>query len=124
MPEMGKERNTDMRTQDALPVLQRGGSCTAGCGACCKSIRLQVPPEYGTNPDIKKWVELHGITVKEVGGGMFAFLNLPCSALTEEGMCSLMGTADRPELCSHWPATPEAMAGLEEVCTYSFTQEK
>ena len=102
----------------------RQGECTAGCGACCRSIRLQVPPEYGTNPDIRKWVELHDIKVREVGGGTFAFLAIPCSALTEEGMCSLMGTADRPDLCSSWPATPEALVGLEEVCTYTFAAQE
>jgi Fe-S-cluster containining protein len=122
---MGTQRDGDRETQDALPVVnRREGSCTAGCGACCKSIRLQVPPEYSQNEDIRRWVELHGIKLAEVGGGTFAFLSIPCSALTEEGMCSLMGTADRPELCSHWPATPEAMTGLEEVCTYTFTAQE
>jgi Fe-S-cluster containining protein len=101
--------------------MTRQGECTAGCGACCRVIRLQVPPEYGTNPDVRKWVELHDIKLQEIDGGTFAFIKQQCSALTEDGMCGVFGTEDRPELCSHYPATPEALAGVEDVCTYSFS---
>lgn len=97
----------------------RVGECTAGCGACCRSIRLQVPPSY-SSPDIRRWIELHGIRLTQRDGGTFAHIDVACSALTEEGMCSLMGSPERPELCSHWPATPSALEGLEDVCTFSF----
>ncbi len=98
----------------------RGGGCNVECGGkCCNYIRLQVPNEYITNPDIKKWVELHGIKLMEIDGGTFAMLSLTCGAL-EDGKCSLFGTEDRPELCGHWPATPSALAGVEEFCTYEF----
>ena len=98
----------------------RQGECTVGCGACCKLLRLQVPPEYGSNPDIRKWVELHGVRLVNLDGGVFAMLTLPCSALTEDGKCSLYGTPERPDLCNHWPMTPAALLGVEDVCTFSF----
>ena len=100
----------------------RVGECTAGCGACCRTLRLQVPPEYSANPDVKNWVELHGVKLVEQDGGTFVVLNQPCSALTDEGMCSLFDKPERPELCSHWPMTPAALAPVADVCTYSFEE--
>lgn len=118
---MGEERDINSRAQDALPVVnRRQGECVAGCGACCRFIQLQVPPEYAQNQDVRRWIELHGISITERDGGAFARIDVSCSALTTEGMCSLIGTAERPELCSHWPATPAAMQGLEDVCSYRF----
>ena len=101
--------------------MKRMGECTAGCGACCRSMRLQVPPDYAS-PDIRKWIELHGLRLTQWNGGTFVHLDVACSALTEEGMCSLIDSPDRPEMCSQWPATPAAMEGLEDVCTFSFAQ--
>ena len=102
----------------------RQGECNTcnGRGLCCSFLRLQVPPEYGTNPDVKNWVELHGVKVVTMDGGTFAVLQQPCSALTEEGLCSLYGTPERPDLCNHWPATPAALMGVEDDCSYSFTE--
>ena len=98
----------------------RLGECKPNCGACCQSLRLQVPPEYGANPDIKRWVELHGVKLVELDGGTFAMLPQPCSALTEDLRCDLYGTPERPLLCSEWPATPAALASVADVCSYSF----
>lgn len=110
-----------MRAQEPLPVVsRREGDCTAGCGACCRFIRLQVPPDYAQNQDVRKWIELHGVSLMEMNGGTFATVNLSCSALTEDGQCSLYGRPERPELCNHWPMTPAALAGVEDVCSYSF----
>lgn len=103
----------------------RQGECTVGCGACCKYISLQVPPEYGSNPDVRKWIELHGIRLTERDGGVFASLEMPCHALTEDGKCGVYGTDARPDMCEEWPARPEQIAEFEEVrevCTYSFIE--
>jgi len=105
-----------------VATLERQGECTVGCGACCRLLRLQVPAEYKTNPDIRKWVELHGVRLVNLDGGTFAMLASPCSALTEDGLCGLYGTPERPDLCSHYPASPAALLGVEEVCTYSFKE--
>ena len=103
--------------------MKREGECTVGCGVCCNFLTLQVPPEYNSNPDVKKWVELHGVRLTERDGGVFAVLNVPCHALTEDGKCGVYGTDERPELCEHWPNSPALISQIpeiEEVCTYSF----
>ena len=100
----------------------RGGTCTRGCGECCTSIRLQVPPAYERTPDIKHWIELHGLKVVRIGEAAFVVIPNRCSALTADNLCSLYGSADRPRLCDAFPATPAAITGLEDVCTYEFRQ--
>ena len=105
-----------------MTTYERQGTCTEGCGACCTFLRLQVPPEYGTNPDVRKWVELHDVRLQELDGGLFAFIKQPCSALTEEGLCGLYGTPERPDLCNSYPMTPAALTGIQDVCSYSFKE--
>ena len=102
----------------------RQGHCSPNCGACCRSLRLQVPPEYGANPDIKHWIELHGVRLVQQDGGTFVVLNLQCEALQEDSSCGLYGKPERPELCSAWPATPAALAPVADVCSYSFILEE
>ena len=105
-------------------ALHRLGECTPGCGACCRSLQLQVPPEYGTNPDIRHWIELHGVSLRERDGGMFVLLSQPCSALQGDSSCGLYGKPERPELCASWPATPAALEPVASVCSYSFEEVK
>ena len=103
-----------------VATYERQGVCKPDCGLCCTFLRLQIPAEYGTNPDIKKWVELHGVKVVTLDGATFAILDQPCSALTEDKKCSLYGTPERPDLCAHWPMTPASLLGVEDECSYSF----
>lgn len=105
-----------------LTPVGRIGECREGCGACCESIRLQIPPNYKTDPDVKNWIELHGIAVITVGEATYAVINRPCVALNPDKSCSLYGTSARPQLCSEWPATPAAMTGLEDQCSYEFRE--
>lgn len=102
-------------------TMVRQGACRAGCGACCTHLRLQVPREYATDPDIKHWIELHGIAVRELDGGAFAFLPQPCSALQADKSCGLHGSDAKPALCNAFPATPQALLGLDD-CGYSFVE--
>ncbi len=105
-------------------MMERVGECDS-CGGralCCTFLRLQVPPSYGSDPDIRKWVELHGVRLIDHDGGTFAMLPQRCSALTEEGLCSLYGTSERPDLCSQWPASPAALLGVEDDCSYKFVE--
>ena len=105
-------------------TLVRQGECDT-CGGralCCSMLRLQVPPEYKSNPDIQKWVNLHGIQLRDIDGGVFALLPIPCTALTEDGRCSLYGLPERPQLCSDWPASPAALIGVEDDCSYHFIE--
>lgn len=101
-------------------ALVRQGSCIK-CGMCCKVLRLQVPKPYLTNLDVKHWVELHGVKLHEADGGVWATIRIPCSALTPEGLCSLHGTPDRPDLCEKWPFGPRDLVGLPE-CSYSYVE--
>lgn len=87
------------------------------------SIRIQCPPAYRSDPDIRRWVELHGIQLAEIGGATYAVISHRCSALTEDLKCSLYGTPERPQLCSEWPATPSAMVGHEDHCGYSWEEK-
>jgi hypothetical protein len=98
---------------------QRTGECS-GCGACCTHLRLQVPPSYASDPDVKHWIELHGIQIVQIGVVTYASIPTPCSALNSDGNCGLYGQPSRPRLCAAYPATPEALAGVEDQCSFDF----
>jgi hypothetical protein len=99
----------------------RQGECLPNCGACCKFVRLQVPPTY-QETDTRGWLQLHGIRLTTIDGATFATIDRRCDALTDDNRCSLYGKPERPQLCADWPATPGAMAGLEDVCGYRFEE--
>ena len=115
-----------MRAHAGVPVLdRREGSCTVGCGACCRFLVLQVNPQYIQNEDIRRWIELHGIRLQERDGACWAYIPTPCSALTPEGTCSLFGQEGRPRVCEVYPTSQAQLDELhefvgEEVCTYRF----
>jgi len=104
----------------------RTGECTSGCGACCRFLRLQVNPQYLEVADARHWIELHGIRLdRGEEGATWAHIPLACSALTEEGLCGLYGTPERPLTCETFPTSQadidrvNAAAG-EAVCSYAF----
>ena len=42
-----------------------------------------------------------------VGEGNYIIrFDIPCSALNENGTCSLYGTPERPDMCGRWPDAP------------------
>ena len=98
----------------------RQGECTAGCGACCRVLLLQVNPAYWDREDARRWIELHGIQLVRLDGGIYARIPLACEALTPDGLCRLFGMPERPGLCQRFPLGPRDLAGLEPVCTYTF----
>lgn len=100
----------------------RSGACTEGCAACCRSIVLQVNPQYGQQEEVRAWIEWHGIKIEERDGACWATVSQPCKALTPEGKCSLYGQEDRPLTCEYWPVSQSDIDKLEkpEVCTYKF----
>lgn len=74
-------------------------------GMCCRYIEL--PLARPLTEDERNWVELHnGMVVN----GSTIHMNIACSALTEEGLCSLYGTEARPAMCGIWPDAPEVQA--------------
>ena len=87
------------------------------------------------SPDEQRWVNLHpgvtatshylsvqdGTPVRTIAGqpgthtpllGYSLRIDVPCSALSQEGRCSLFGTVQRPQMCSDWPDQPEQLDGL------------
>lgn len=101
--------------------LLRSGSCD-GCnrpgltpGQCCTYIALPLSRPY--TEDERNWVQLHpGLS----------FLNestikvdVRCSALTEDGRCSLFGLPERPLICQQAPVVPEQ---LMDGCAFSLTE--
>lgn len=111
-------------TATILPMYTRLGSCEPRLcdAACCRFLTLEVNPIYRTDPDITAWVELHGIRLHEVDGRVVARIPLECSALMPNGQCFLYGKPERPELCEAFPMTPLALLGVEDVCTFAFTE--
>lgn len=109
---------------------KRIGDCTPGCGACCRFLSLVVHPGYYLNEDNRKWVELHDIRLvyDEETNICQAYLKIPCTALTSDGMCAILGTPERPDVCNVWPTSQGDLNILEEVlgeqpCTYGFEDE-
>ena len=71
-------------------------NCAECRGACCETIVIPL----SAHDDTDRWLVLHG---QRVGvQGVQVALNCRCTALTEDGQCSIY--ADRPELCRGYPA--------------------
>ena len=102
----------------------RSGSCdqcAAGevKGECCTKMGFPISKEGASNPDVVRYFNLHGVEVKWFGDMPLAIVPLRCSALLDNGDCSLFGSPDRPELCSSGPFN--AWAGqLMKHCSYQF----
>ena len=84
-------------------------------GMCCRYIEL--PLARPLSEDETKWVELHdGLSMKT---NQVLRFEIACSALDDEGLCSLYGTAARPQMCDEWPNDPQNQA--PEGCAYLAT---
>ena len=75
-------------------------------GQCCRYVEL--PLARSLTADEVSWVELHdGLFMKTPS---IIHIAINCSALTEEGLCSLYESPDRPQMCAVWPDLPEEQA--------------
>jgi uncharacterized protein len=73
-------------------------SCRPGCAACCVAPSISSP--------------LPGLPHGKPPG-------LPCPALTTEGLCSLYGLPERPQVCSSFRASLETCgSSREEALAY------
>lgn len=100
------------------------GYCKEGCGACCEFVVLNINPSY-LEKDVRHWLELHGITLRESAGQVWANIPLPCSALKSDKGCGLFGTPERPLLCSAWPFNQQEIEEVNKTgasCTFYFTE--
>ena len=88
-------------------------------GMCCRYVEL--PLSRTLSRDEAYWVSLHpGISVKDkwTADGFVHVVRIEtaCSALDEDGLCSLFGKPGRPEMCVIWPDQVEEQA--PEGCAY------
>lgn len=73
---------------------------------CCRYIEL--PLARSLTADEENWVNLHpGVFMKTPAT---VRIEIKCSALTEDGLCSLYGTEARPAMCGVWPDRPQEQA--------------
>ena len=72
--------------------------------------------------DYVHWAALHDVDIYEQGDRLVARLPIPCSKLTDDKMCALFGSNERPDMCSRYPRTVRELKGIEEVCTYTFEE--
>jgi len=106
--------------------MQREGYCRSSCGACCEFVTLNINPSY-LQKDVRHWLDLHGIKLRESGGAVWAEIPTPCRELQPDKSCGLYGKAERPQLCSEWPWGQEEIDLVdahrgEKTCTFSFTE--
>ena len=90
------------------------GICSrcSSIGQCCRYVEL--PLARTLTGDETHWVDLHpGIYMKSV---TTIHIDINCSALTEDGLCNLFGSSERPIMCSVWPDDPENQAPVG--CAY------
>ena len=80
---------------------------------------------FQSRPGADKWAELHGLEVYRVSppgsDRVFQMINIPiqCEALSGEGLCTLYGTEDRPQVCGDWPQSPLDLIATPS-CGYRF----
>ncbi len=71
-----------------------------------------------------EWLAKYGVTLlRRVGQQVLAYINVRCEKLTEDGMCGVFGTPERPEMCAPYPHHPLDVEGID-FCTYKFRPVK
>lgn len=74
--------------------------CQKKCGDCCRIIFLPVARDFCITQDIRRWIELHGITVVRVKGKRLYRIPIACSQLEGDLCRDYQG---RPVLCKEAP---------------------
>lgn len=106
---------------DGKTVWKREGKCDScqrpglAGGDCCRAIVLELAVPL-TDDDVK-WLEYHpgfrAVTSTRVR------IETACSKLTDEGLCSVFGTEERPLMCRFLPMRPEHIQDVPQ-CLYTF----
>ncbi len=92
-------------------------------GDCCKFMIFELANPMSA--DAIHWAELHpGVHIVNDGEGWFIRLDIPCGALTSDGLCSLHGTSEKPRTCTGWPQDglmllAERYGGKLDECIYA-----
>lgn len=103
----------------------RTGSCDQCAlgsvrGECCTKLVFPINPKAARNPDLVHFWNLHGVAVMWWGDLPLVILQVRCSALADNGDCTLYGSPDRPEICSQGPLNPWAGKALNPACSFDF----
>lgn len=84
-------------------------------------IECEDAPDDTTLDGWYKWLEEQGVAViQREGQQVLAYINRKCDKLSDDGLCQVFGTPERPEMCSGYPAHPADIEGLDRFCTYNF----
>lgn len=67
------------------------------CGDCCLFVLIPVHDPSALTRDIMHYLQLHGISVERYKGRLHYHLNISCSKLSPDGLCTIY--EDRPECC-------------------------
>lgn len=101
---------------------------------------LLAHPSYHDVEDVRHWLELHGFSVGKEGDesrisipsdvlqarfrwtdhGVLVDLPRVCSALGPDGMCTIFGQPERPQVCALYPQAPQDIELMGAVCTFAF----
>lgn len=106
-------------TDEDGTVWERTGSCPPErCrGRCCTFMTFG---PFLAEPEGIKWAKLHpGVAVSRHGPYINLNLSVRCSALSDDGLCTLYGTPDRPQTCHDWPTRPSDLLETP-FCGYAF----
>ena len=79
---------------------------------------LQVSP-FGT------WAYWTGISeyVETMNAGKSVLrFDVPCSHLSETGLCELHGTDKKPRVCREYPTVNTDLSGVADVCTFKIEE--
>lgn len=122
------------------------GECTAGCGACCRTLRLPVPswwpdamldrgmvPPVDGDADFGLFLAARGLQVDDETGVLhipgvtswrrswhlteYVDFEQACPQLDEAGLCQLHGTAAYPPTCERYPTVRDDLRVVPS-CTY------
>ena len=67
-----------------------------------------------------EWLAKYDVTLlRRDGQQVLAYIKIRCEKLTEDGMCGVFGTDERPQMCAPYPEHPLDVEGID-FCTYNF----
>ena len=71
-----------------------------------------------------EWLAKYDVTLlRREGQQVLAYIKIRCEKLTEDGMCGVFGTDERPQMCAPYPEHPLDVEGID-FCTYKFQPVK
>ena len=104
----------------------REGECHQ-CGECCQTVNITVVRDvtlrqHGSLEELRLYMKYRGIIV--VGenieqNALFYEIKIPCDQLTEDNVCKVHDSPEKPLLCLKYPEEP----GDIPQCGYRFKKD-